>query len=211
MAADATPGGTGAHRALRGGRQAVMERVLDAGEELFATHPYRNVSVRQLADAAGVSHALVHRYFGSKFEVLRAVVQRAEGDLVAGAREATTVQDAVAAMLAPERMSHNRRYFMLMMRLVMGHMLPEAKPDGFPASTLLVDIARRQSEAVGGRVAELDPAFVAAAVVAMVLGFVTLEEPLLRIAGMSDAEPAQTDERLRTAVRVFLDAALPRA
>ena len=186
-----------------------MERVLDAGEELFATHPYRDVSVRQLADAAGVSHALVHRYFGCKLEVLRAVVRRAEGDLVAGARDAATVQDAVVAMLAPERMAQNRRYLMLMVRLVMAHMLLEVKPDGFPASRLLSDIARRQSDAVGGRVGDLDPAFAAAAVVAMVLGFVTLQEPLLQVAGLSGAEPAQTDERLRTAVRVFLDAALP--
>ena len=137
-----------------------MERVLDAGEELFATHPYRDVSVRQLADAAGVSHALVHRYFGCKLEVLRAVVRRAEGDLVAGARDAATVQDAVVAMLAPERMAQNRRYLMLMVRLVMAHMLLEVKPDGFPASRLLSDIARRQSDAVGGRVGDLDPAFV---------------------------------------------------
>ena len=55
--------------------------MLDAAEELFADHPYGDVSVRAIADTAGVSHALVHRYVGSKADIMRAVLARHEGVL----------------------------------------------------------------------------------------------------------------------------------
>jgi AcrR family transcriptional regulator len=64
------------------GRPADMEsgemqsRLLDSAEELFAEYGYAATSIRRLADAAGVNPALVHYYFGTKRELLGAVMDR---------------------------------------------------------------------------------------------------------------------------------------
>src|SRR5690349_5044299 len=56
------------------GRDAVKPAILDAAAELFAARGPRAVSVRDIASHAGVNHGLVHRHFGSKEAVLRAVL-----------------------------------------------------------------------------------------------------------------------------------------
>jgi AcrR family transcriptional regulator len=55
----------------------LQSRLLDAAEELFAEYGYAATSVRRLAAAVGVNPALVHYYFGTKRELLRAVMERA--------------------------------------------------------------------------------------------------------------------------------------
>lgn len=69
------------------GREAAREAIVAAGRELFAARGYAAVSVRDIAAHAGVNHGLVHRHFGSKEEVLRAVLQGMFSDVGAVARE----------------------------------------------------------------------------------------------------------------------------
>lgn len=51
-------------------------KILDAAELLFGQNGFDAVSVRQIADAAGVELGLIHYHFGSKENVLRSVLQR---------------------------------------------------------------------------------------------------------------------------------------
>ena len=53
----------------RRGREATTAAILEAAQELFSEHGYTAVSVRDIAERAGVSHALVHRYLGSKADI----------------------------------------------------------------------------------------------------------------------------------------------
>ena len=55
----------------------LQKRLLDTAEHLFAEQGYAATSIRQLADQAEVNPALVHYYFGSKKELLIAVMDRA--------------------------------------------------------------------------------------------------------------------------------------
>lgn len=48
------------------GAEAMRERILDAGEALFAEHGFDGVTVRQITRKANVDVALAHYYFGSK-------------------------------------------------------------------------------------------------------------------------------------------------
>lgn len=50
-------------------------RILDAAGDLFIEHGIGAVSIRDIAAAAGVTHALVHRYFGTREQLLAAVVE----------------------------------------------------------------------------------------------------------------------------------------
>jgi AcrR family transcriptional regulator len=50
-------------------------QILQAGSEQFAEHAYEEISMRQVAHAAGVSKALLYHYFPSKTELFKAAVQ----------------------------------------------------------------------------------------------------------------------------------------
>src|SRR4051795_1282442 len=51
-------------------------QILDAAERLLAEHGFRGTSVRAITDLAGVNLAAVGYHFGSKADLLAAVVRR---------------------------------------------------------------------------------------------------------------------------------------
>lgn len=71
--------------------------ILDAAARLFLHRPYPEVTTRALADAAGVSEALLFQHFGTKRDLYAAVVRQAVGDVT---RQLTEV--FVAAAELPE-------------------------------------------------------------------------------------------------------------
>ena len=58
------------------GRKAVKEALLDAATDLFAAHGHNGVAMRDIAARARVNYGLMHRHFGSKQALLRAVLDR---------------------------------------------------------------------------------------------------------------------------------------
>jgi AcrR family transcriptional regulator len=64
------------------------DQLLDIGATLFAGQPYEDVAMEAVAAAAGVSRALLYRYFPTKRDFFAAIFQRASDRLLA-----TTVLD----------------------------------------------------------------------------------------------------------------------
>jgi AcrR family transcriptional regulator len=58
-------------------------QILDAAERLFAEHGFRGTSVRAITDLAGANLAAVGYHFGSKAELLAAVVRRVIEPIIA--------------------------------------------------------------------------------------------------------------------------------
>jgi AcrR family transcriptional regulator len=58
-------------------------QILDAAEHLFAEHGFRGTSVRAITDLAGANLAAVGYHFGSKAELLAAVIRRVIEPIVA--------------------------------------------------------------------------------------------------------------------------------
>jgi AcrR family transcriptional regulator len=56
-------------------------QLLSLGVELFAQHAYDELSMRKIARAAGISHALLYRYFPSKQSYFRAALGQAAEEL----------------------------------------------------------------------------------------------------------------------------------
>jgi AcrR family transcriptional regulator len=56
-------------------------QLLRLGIELFAEHPYDELSMRKIAKAAGITHPLLYRYFPSKQAYFRAALEQAAEDL----------------------------------------------------------------------------------------------------------------------------------
>jgi TetR/AcrR family transcriptional regulator, repressor for neighboring sulfatase len=59
------------------GPDDVVNALIDAATELFANRGIVAVSVREVAAGAGVNVGLVHRYVGTKDDLVRAVIHRA--------------------------------------------------------------------------------------------------------------------------------------
>ena len=116
-------------------RRRVSETaILDAAWGSFARSGPDGVPLREVAAAAGCTHALVARYFGSKDGLVRAV-----GDRLA-ARTAATLDevwdsdvDPLAAMLSVAR--DHPACAQLLVRSALGDLRPDAFPSAF-ASTV---------------------------------------------------------------------------
>ena len=63
-------------------RRDATEALLDAAESLLVEVGYAAITVRKLADRAGVNHGLVHYYFGSMEEVFLQTLERFTDRLV---------------------------------------------------------------------------------------------------------------------------------
>ncbi len=53
---------------------------MQVAERLFATRPYSEISVQEIADEAGVARGLIHHYFGGKDDVLAAITREITPD-----------------------------------------------------------------------------------------------------------------------------------
>jgi len=54
---------------------ARRKQILEAARDVLSTRPYSEVSMSDLADAAGVARGLLHHYFGSKRDLYLALVR----------------------------------------------------------------------------------------------------------------------------------------
>ncbi len=81
------------------GREATTAAILDAAEELFSTRGYTAVSVRAIAERAGISHALVHRYIGRKADIYRAVLKSNQGAILGAAPDNPDILASTSLML----------------------------------------------------------------------------------------------------------------
>jgi AcrR family transcriptional regulator len=85
-------------------RLGVDERrrqLLDAGAALVAQHAYEEISMRQIAEAAGVSKPLLYHYFPSKNELFIAAMTEAADELqqlIAPAGEGTQIEQLTASL-----------------------------------------------------------------------------------------------------------------
>jgi AcrR family transcriptional regulator len=57
-------------------KRTTKDKLMDAAEKLFARRGFHGTSVRDITGAAGVDLALVNYHFGSKKELLAAVIER---------------------------------------------------------------------------------------------------------------------------------------
>ncbi len=70
-----TKGAESGRRGVRGGGEATRQAILEAARELFSARAYEQVGLRDIAAAAGATAALVNRYFGTKEQLFKAVLE----------------------------------------------------------------------------------------------------------------------------------------
>ena len=96
-------------------RAPVEEKLIAAAGEMLAEVGPRALSVRAVAQRAGVNHGLVHHYFGSKDALLRAAMH----DLVLRHARFARDQSHGSAIPAPMALLQDQQYLRAVVRCVL--------------------------------------------------------------------------------------------
>ncbi|HET6477441.1 MAG TPA: helix-turn-helix domain-containing protein [Thermoleophilia bacterium] len=189
-------------------REATTAAMLDAARELFAERSFAAVSVRDIAERAGVSHALVHRYLGSKDDVYRAVLARNETDIRDAAHGTLDLDEALSFMLKESQFQHVDYLRLVIASALQG--MPYATTKGsFPAMQRLIELAEGLA-ANEPHDPRLPPARVAICmVVALDLGWAAMEKWLVEAASLEEYDREALVGWLEQAVLCIAHGMLP--
>jgi len=184
----------------RPGKRVTISRILDSAQELFAKRGPGAVSVRQVAENAGVSHAIVHRYFGSKDDLIKAVLDRVDVSRTAAARDSGSLRDVYQTLL-PTVMAQ-RDHSMMLVRSAMEGTEYVSLAERITTTAAMVELAKKTaaSGAAPSPVPrDIDPRVLVSAITAMILGWASVEDWVWPTAGL---DPADKDEVYRQLIEI---------
>jgi AcrR family transcriptional regulator len=197
------------HDARPVGRDEVVEATLRAATALFADHNPSQVSVRQIAAAAGVSHALVHRYLGSKDDIFHAALNRSRqeaADYWMHEHGITKTSGTFEADLPPGR------YIRTIMRASLDGVILTSEDMKLPRAERMVDVFERQAFEADSSNAGFDARLLMSAVTAMTAGMAVAEEFCLAQSGTENEDRAHVHKEFnRLIVRMMSLAQRPGA
>jgi AcrR family transcriptional regulator len=188
----------------RGDSAVTRQGILAAARELFAAHGVDGVSVRQIAARAGVNHALVHRYFGTKDEMVAAILLAEGQRMSALGRPEADAATSLAALrqVLVHALSDGRTSLLLMLRAEIDGMAPERLLAGEPLRPLVL-LQDWLAEHAPERT-RLDTQVLTMVIGAAMMGLVSCQPMLASGAG---AEGQDQDELLRRCVDALVGVA----
>lgn len=190
------------------GREAVMAAVRAAATTLFATRGPASVSVRDIAAAAGVNHALVHRHFGSKQEVLRAVLEQAAREMAAIVETFPTVHAGLEVLLTAS--VEREMYWRTLARAILDGENPHGLQRDFPTIRQLIALLQKERQQSGSDTQAHSPSSLDARVIvgtlsALMLGWVVFEPYLLRATGLEKDDRKQIRGQVVQMLHLMVD------
>jgi AcrR family transcriptional regulator len=172
----------------------VSEALLAAAAELAGERGSGHVTVRDVAARAGVNPTLVHRYYGSKQNLMRAAMRRAQERLAARIEEVPDVVEGAAAIV--HATLGERQLIATLTRAALDGMFADV-PAGDPAMAALRERFERQVASRGA--GRHDPRAVVACLTAATAGYAVLADHIRHGAGL-DGLPADEVEGMLVAV-----------
>lgn len=173
------------------GADDVRAALIAAATDLFAEWGPSAVSVRRIAETAGVNHGLVHHYFGSKDGLVAAVLDK----LAAQAEDEVQRHERTAVIFAPGGATERQGRIVAHL-LLEGTDLADYKSD-FPGVRALIKRYRDDGMTLGAARER------AAQVVTLVFGW-TLFEPFVTAAAGLEQSPDTRRRLLRDGVERLL-------
>ncbi len=211
MTLDRTGAGMTSDQQGHRGREATVAAIMDAAEGLFSAQGFTAVTVRAIAVRAGVSHALVHRYLGSKSEIYRAVLKRDEEAILQAAADDDDLLTS-ASLMFRAAVTVQRRYVRLIAHSALHGLSYDRTSGRFAATERLIELAERAVASASPKERaekDLDPRLVIAAVVALLLGWTATESWVRPAAGIQDMDEAEVEQGLERVVRGILSGNVP--
>lgn len=178
----------------RRSREWVENELISAAADLLGEVGPRALSVRTIAERAGVNHGLVHHYFGGKAELLRAAMVR----LVEEHRDFAQEQSGGRALPAPLALTGDPRYLRAVVRAVLDgeHELAAtelATGASIPRAALEFLAARR-----GLSEADVETKALVAAGMAFEMGWAALEPFIMAVVDVDDGDLDVVRELVRS-------------
>ncbi len=174
-----------------------MAAVSAAAVELLAEHGPREVTVRKVAELAGVNHALIHRHFGTKEALIRTVVAEQSREL--GTRAAALSGADAGGWL--RLLQDHAAYWRVLARIVLDEptMLADLE---LPAAAATLGLV------AGGGTPDESTRVGAAVAASTTLGWLVFGPHLAAVLGLTDhaAFDARIGETVRAAVSRRRDA-----
>ena len=182
-----------------------MEAVRHAATELFAERGPDAVTVREVADRAGVNHALIHRHFGTKEELLRVVLTGAIERMASVAQNTTNTGDDIREIVAAMR-REEPAIRLLGWAILAGYPIEDVWPE-YPAFQKVQTVLSDEQERSGGRGDREEPRVVVATGTALLFGWILFRPFLERAARLSEIPDLDDEDVLFTAAQQLLDRA----
>jgi AcrR family transcriptional regulator len=187
--------GEARRRRPRRSREQVSQALIDATAALLAERVSGRVTVRDIAELADVNPAFVHRYFGSKRNLMRAAIERADHRVVARIEEMPDVVRGGPAVF--HAALQERELVATLARASLDGVLDDL-PTGRPAVGALLE--RFLSELEGGPVrGRHDARVIVACLTCATMGYALFGQFIRRGAGL-DEEPDASVEAAVVAV-----------
>ncbi len=180
------------------GKDLVVAAVIEKAADLFSSHGYDGVSVRDIARSAGVNHGLIHRHFGSKENLRRQVLQSMADAMLADVKGAPSFSD-LSARAFQSLEKHNRFWRILARTILDGHGTKDIH-ERYPMARYMIEQVK-EAMAQGNFSKTLDPRLIVASMFAFSCGFTLFEPFILAAVGLEN----MPSEEARAAV---LDAAM---
>jgi AcrR family transcriptional regulator len=181
--------------APHGDASVTRKQILAAARDLFARRGVNSVSVREIGAAAGVNHALVHRYFGTKSDIVAEIL---EGEAKAMSAIAKPDADSATSLAAlrgvfNHALTEGHTSLLLMLRAEIDGLEPERLLDGSPLRPL--GILAHWLERRGPEVGAADPQVLAIVLGAALMGLAAVQPMLTAGVGLQGEDPAAVTQR----------------
>jgi AcrR family transcriptional regulator len=155
------------------------------------------VTVRDIAVRAGVNATFVHRYFGSKQNLMRAAVQRAQDRLAARIEEVPDVVEGAAAIV--HATLQERELLATLVRATLDGVFDDIPAEN-PAMERLLGRFRSEAARRGGS-GPHDPRIVVACLSAATVGYALLGDFIRQGTGMADLPDDEVEGLLVAVLR----------
>jgi AcrR family transcriptional regulator len=162
---------------------ATRAAILHSARMAFSRAGYDGVGLREIAQEAGVTAILVNRYFGSKEDLFREVVEAmfADGSLFAGSLETLSARIARLIVTKTREGEVEADPLLLMLR---------SAPNARASEILRESIKRHFEDPLAGRLAGEDAALRVGLILALIAGFQLMHRMIGSAALVGSAEPA---------------------
>jgi TetR/AcrR family transcriptional regulator, repressor for neighboring sulfatase len=185
---------------VRGG-DAVRRALVEATADALAAAGPSSVSVRDVARRAGVNHGQVHHYFGGKRGLLEAGMRALATEHFAHANE----RAGGGAIPPALQLADDRRYWRAICQCVMEGDLELASIEIEEG----ISVPRRALEALAERMSasddDLDFKANFAAICALQLGWVALEDFVMLIADVAEPDRAAVRDRVKLLINGWFE------
>jgi TetR/AcrR family transcriptional regulator, repressor for neighboring sulfatase len=175
------------------GRTAITEAILQATETLLAKHNPTEISLRQIAEAANINYSLIHRYFGTKENVIMAAHERILGKASAQYSGIDRIDGNIGEIFKIGEKNPSRR--ILLARAMLDGADPHLIQHHFPIMHQLIELIRKKKSETENP-SEFDAETLAAFFSGSVMGWLFFEPFLLASTGLENKDKEKVHSQL---------------